>query len=292
MTRHTATRGSGRTRKKAPPLQWSSVRLASARRRGPRYCYDSVHYGGIRFYDSASDPEALRFRQRAHVYSMRWARSHGAWQLKATGIFLRSGFCDSSVAVDQGVLHRNNPQPRSISSSKRPHRFALAAPGLCHERRDRLLVPWPLRFPEGGTPYAVCSDRGSPGIDQTHAVCRLGPVSRVGDQPALTAMSFAVVFWLRKVPVGPDFSSVAIMSGLEPDDLALLRGAAFSGRLQSPVRFDVTVVAEDAKDEEKGSSGGVGSAGRARIRYGLGTEPKKMDKNKNKTVLKRGCIYE
>jgi hypothetical protein len=33
--------------------------------------YDSEHYGSIRFYDNTSDPEALRFRQRAHVYSMR-----------------------------------------------------------------------------------------------------------------------------------------------------------------------------------------------------------------------------
>jgi len=73
--------------------------------------YDSDHYGGIRFYDNASDPEALRFRQRANVYSVRPALCHGSWQLNAAGIFLSSGFCNSSVAVDQGVLHRDNMQP-------------------------------------------------------------------------------------------------------------------------------------------------------------------------------------
>jgi len=80
------------------------------------------------------------------------------------------------------------------------------------------------------------------------------------------------------------------MSSLEPYNLVLLRGAAVSGELQSPVRLDVEVVAVDAKDEEKGLSSGVGSAGRARIQYHLGTESTPMDRNK--TVRKRGCKYE
>jgi hypothetical protein len=51
---------------------------------------------------------------------------------------------------------------------------------------------------------------------------------------APTVMSFAVVFWLRKVPVGPEFSPVAIMAGLEPNGLALIQGAAVLGGAAEP----------------------------------------------------------
>lgn len=260
--------------------------------------YNSPLYGGIRFHNNASDPEALLFRQRAHVYSVRRARCHGAWQLNATGIFLQAGFCNSSAAVDQRVLRMANMQPFAYD----------VLPPLLQTfntlvRDNSTDAPW-LRPAYAMSVATVYWSRGLYISQKDDNFVSYAPIEEAATStrstlragwalylvlaihPVLTVVGFAVVFWLRKVPVGPDFSMVAIMAGLEPGDLPLLRGAAFSGELESPVRVDV-VAEEYRKDGEEGSGG---SAGHARIRYQLSTETKGMAKRR--TVLKEGYEYE
>lgn len=266
--------------------------------------YNSPLYGGIRFHNNASDPEALLFRQRAQVYSVRRARCHGAWGLNATGIFLRSGFCNSSAAVDQRVLRMPNMEPFPYD----------ALPPLLQTfntlvRDNRTDAPW-LRPAYAMSVATVYWSRGlyisqkdknflsyapiGEDMTSTRSTLRAGWALYLvlAVHPVLTVVGLAVVFWLCKVPVGPDFSLVAIMAGLEPGDLPLLRGAAFSGELESPVRVDV-VAEEYRKGEENASGGGVGSAGHARIRYQLSEEIKKGEyRQKTVPALRRGFEYE
>ncbi|KAG7294636.1 hypothetical protein NEMBOFW57_004713 [Staphylotrichum longicolle] len=267
--------------------------------------YDSDYYGDMHFHTNATDPEALRFRQRAQLYSVRRARCHGAWRLNATGIFLDGGFCNSTVVVDQGVLHKKYMGPFSYD----------ILPPLLHTF-NRLVInnktesPWlrptyalsvatiywsrGLYMSQSGddhfSPYAPIGEA----VTSTRSTLRAGTLLYLvfAIHPALTVLGFAVICWLRKVPVGPGFSFVSIMAGMEPENLALLRGAGFSGELRSPVRLGIT--AEDLKekptlsdassrDEETGSTNvastneeaspdGVGSVSASCIRYNLTKE--------------------
>jgi hypothetical protein len=84
-------------------------------------------------------------------------------------------------------------------------------------------------------PFAPYAPIGEALVSTRRTLCAgLGLYLVLAVHLAPTVMSFAVVFWLRKVPVGPDFSPVAIMAGVEPSGLALIRGAAFSGGAAEP----------------------------------------------------------
>ncbi|KAK1829290.1 hypothetical protein QBC39DRAFT_414603, partial [Podospora conica] len=272
--------------------------------------YNSDRSGNMHFHDNTSDPEAARFRRRAQAFSVRRERCHGAWQLNATGIFLRSGSCDSTQTASQDVLHE--------SVNMWPFTYDVLPP-LLHMFRTLVTTdssdadsPW-LR---PAYAMSVATIYWSRGLYMSQIIVTQGgrrpvtPYDPIGEamvwskstlradpwlyfvlavHPAIAVVGLAVVFWLRKVPVGPDFSLVSIMSGLEPGDLALLRGAAFSGELRGAVRLDV--ITQGPEGEEKGSSSSVSSAGRGSIRYRLREESKVMSKSKQ-TVLKRGCEYE
>jgi hypothetical protein len=261
--------------------------------------YDSDIYGDMRFHTNASDPDALRFRQRAHLYTLRRARCRGNWRLNSTGIFLDSGTCNSNLVVDSSLLRKDFTGPFAydilppllhvynnlvVDNSSDADRatpwlrpaYSLSVAAVYWARG--LYMSQPPREPF--TPYVAIEET----VVSTRGTLRAGGwlYLVLAIHPVLTAVGFVVVCCLRRVPVGHDFSFVSIMAGLEPDGLKLIQGAGFSGDLKGPVRLDVLALypGEETGDERKESG---------QIRYHLCRESESRPK---KTSLRSGFVYD
>jgi hypothetical protein len=61
-------------------------------------------------------------------------------------------------------------------------------------------------------------------------------------QPLLTICAFIITVVLYRVPLHRGFGPISILAGLQPDSLALLRGASLSGQLDQPLTLKIEVL--------------------------------------------------
>jgi hypothetical protein len=64
-------------------------------------------------------------------------------------------------------------------------------------------------------------------------------------------MAFVSTLWLRNTPICRDFCLVSVLAGVDKDSLKLLEGASFSGKLDRPMRLQITALEETSASGER-----------------------------------------
>lgn len=210
------------------------------------------------------DPDDLNaqfFRSAALMFDVRRERCTGTWKIDKNDVTLIRGSCT------------NTPTNQDAFATEGGKVFYLdALPVLTHTLGDFATVQsqslW--RLPSFATSVAAMywarltwiAGKDSPGCDSSKFCYRAPDPEHISStrpalestpvlylilaiQPALTLAALLINRILYPVPLGGDFGLVAILSGIDPDALSLLRGAALSGELREPVNVGITVVDRD-----------------------------------------------
>jgi hypothetical protein len=243
-------------------------------------------YGETTFYRS-NDSDSQNFRKTSLLFHTVRQRCTGQWEITRSNVRLSNGSC-SGVLTNQTVLRSAVPflldaMPIMV------HALTDYSPGGSRNSSEWLMPTFVVNIaaaqwsriiwlngnslaghtyqPPKGQPemyYPAEDESITSTVATLDADWRLYFVLAV--QPVLTVVCFLVVGCLYHHPIGKGFGLVAILAGMDLDGLALLRGAAFSGKLTRPVRMDISV-----HDNSKGPDTTGGGFGR--IRYSLDQNP-------------------
>ncbi|CAK1356877.1 uncharacterized protein RHO25_008953 [Cercospora beticola] len=66
-------------------------------------------------------------------------------------------------------------------------------------------------------------------------------------QPTMTLAMIAGSMMPRKVPVGKGFGIIAVLAGVRPESLGILKGAGFSGEVTEPIQLNIHIVEDESR---------------------------------------------
>ncbi|PPJ61284.1 hypothetical protein CBER1_09319 [Cercospora berteroae] len=69
-------------------------------------------------------------------------------------------------------------------------------------------------------------------------------------QPIMTFAMIAGSMMLRSVPVGKGFGIIAVLAGVRPESLGILKGAGFSGEVTEPIQLNIHIVEPESRSAE------------------------------------------
>ena len=212
----------------------------------------------------ASDEGFLSFMESAQMFSIRRQGCQGTWAITRSDVKLLEGYCLNGSAVGQTpsskVLHDGQTSPYALDvlpvlvksigiySTTRPSSrwkqmsYVVAAANTWWARSVFLNYEVPdkdfifTKYPE--TTYAA----GNQSITSTRptldADWKLYLVLTVF--PFITMLLFLPLLLLYNLPIGTGFGLVSILAGIDQHSVDLFRGAGLSGKLQRPVRLDIS----------------------------------------------------
>lgn len=219
-----------------------------------------------------SDPVYDEFRGRAQLYDIRRGRCLGTWDINTTSILLTGGSCDDPEhsSADSSILDRSIMWPYYVDALPP---LVTTYEKFVHPPISRWLnatnvvsianMYWARavfminRTADANTTFArpyiltgetVISVRGS-----LRADVLLYLVLAV--QPIITCFGFLITIWLYKVPIGPGFGTTAILAGLDVSTARLVKGAALSGKLETPLRLEIMSITDVPKLDETNPDG-------------------------------------
>ena len=222
---------------------------------------DSQIQEGFLTFSDPEDAEYAAFRRSCHEFSVSRRRCIGKWKVNSTSIVLVGGDCDLGTQVNSSVLHAPFAVPYPWDTLPELHYvFTGFAPSGDNKRVDSawlnatyaisVVTTWWARAlymkQVKGADYDLAIYGGHyPAVDETiistRPTLKSTPLLYVvlTVHPAITLVALLVVASLYHIPVGSGFGVVSILSGLDLSSLHLIRGAAFSGRLEKEVRLQI-----------------------------------------------------
>ncbi|CZR57843.1 uncharacterized protein PAC_07732 [Phialocephala subalpina] len=208
-----------------------------------------------------SSPDGVSFQSAARMFNTRRERCSGVWSINSTAISLVNGSCNGT-RTNQTILYAETPFPidtlsvlvhslfgyaveRNTSSWLVPAfttavasaywaRFAYMLPAIMAENT----VPR-SEYNYLATDELIIATTAT--LDASWLLYLLLAI-----QPIFTALMFILAAIFYPAPFGRGFGIAAVLSGIKKDSLGLLSGAALSGKLERPVRLDISV-ANDAQ---------------------------------------------
>ena len=206
-----------------------------------------------------SSPDGVSFQSAARMFNTRRERCSGVWSINNTAVSLVNGNC-SGTRTNETMLSNYDFTPFPIDT------LSVLVHSLYGYADERKESPWlvPAFTTAVASAYWARFAQMLPQIMETNQVPQSEYNYTATDeliiattatldarwllylllaiQPVLTALMFILVATLNSSPIGKGFGIAAVLSGIDKDSLDLLSGAAFSGKLERPVRLDISVV--------------------------------------------------
>lgn len=245
------------------------------------------------YYTDTKDAEILAFRNSTFMFTTHRAKCRGSWRVTRDTLQLLEGDCPAindniveSAIFSQAHSDQFSPYPLDV------------LPILVHSLQDfadvRAGSPWKVPsytmavvasyWARGAYMDVIYENEGvtdiiqdtiypptpSESIHSTRSALRPDPwlYFILAVQPFLTVVALLLNILLHSTPISKDFGLISILSGINPENLPLLRGAGLSGCLNQPAKLGISVADE-------------------RIQYTLSI----TEKEKEKSFLQMKTIY-
>lgn len=231
-------------------------------------CLVGIYPGSSTFwnddYNSTTDPDSLSFRKSSMMFSVTRTRCNATWDISKTSIKLRNGTCEDREAanpkpatnvLDEALLF---PYPidtlatfsntigyvelRNASSPDRMPTYVTSVV-MSYWARAAFMIPLMTNRNFLDTKYNPINEQKMKWTKSTlKNVWWLYFILAI--QPGIAIVAIIATYALRETPIGEGFGSIALLAGIDTTNsasMATLQGAAFSGKLQTPVTLQVQV---------------------------------------------------
>ena len=233
-------------------------------------CYLGAYQNGsTRLGDTwtrATAKESLLFRKTALMFNVRRMQCHGMWRINSTNIELTGGDCTNDL-IDQNVLLSQTDSNGNFTNGNAP--FTLnVLPVLVHildiYTGGGLVSPW--RIPAYAVSVATAYwarlafliplgtfGAGDNSVNYPAKMEHITSMRNTMDatwplyvvlaiQPGLIVLFFLFAMMFSSSPISKGFGMVAVLSGIDPDKLYIIRGATLSGKTEEPISLGIRVI--------------------------------------------------
>ncbi len=255
---------------------------------GTLSCFLGMYYPSQTFwsayYQDPHDPDILAFRNATLMFTTRRVKCSGSWRVTRDSIQLLTGACPSNddnvgspIFSQQWasqfspfpldalpiLVHSLNafPDTRADSPWKVPS-YTMAVAAMYWARGAFMLLAMQDTLNSTITSPDIIYPPMQESVTSTRAALDPAPLLYfvLAIQPFITVVAALLNILLYSTPVSKDFGLVSILSGVDLQTVALLKGAGFSGRLKQNVTLRISVAAGQLKyalsASEKGGGGG------------------------------------
>ena len=233
-------------------------------------CYLGAYQNGStrlgEWWTSATANESLLFRQTALMFNVQRMQCYGTWRINSTNIELTGGNCTDD-SIDQTILLARTGSNGKLTNGNAP--LALdVMPVLVHildiYTGGGLASPWriPAYAVAVATTYwarlAFLIPLGAYGAgdDSVNYPAKMEHITSMRNtmdatwplyvvlaiQPVLIVLFFLFATVFFSSPFSKGFGMVAVLSGIDPDRLHIIRGATLSGETEKPIPLGIKVI--------------------------------------------------